>query len=331
MLSYANHRLQVLAESLEAMSTAVTSHGLNSITETGETSWPYVTLPSDQFEANAEHDTSFSRNHFVWTSPIVHDVNAWNVYNEAIYSNDEVPVNRHMFMNGVDGKVPVNGTGPFVPVHQFYSEITMPNILNNNSMNNFDTSSDPSFVTFTTWVSNLQSAALTGILPLPFLRDVYPEIFDASEQLSIYIEPIFDSFQETPEIVGYIQSLFEWNFFFSKFSSEGINLVCVVKNTCGDQFAYVINSDLATYISNDVVHNIIFADVSATSVIGLDEDDVSIDDIETTKETGFCIYSLTVYPTNDFRQSFKSNAVLYTVVVGIVMFIMVASFFAYDS
>jgi hypothetical protein len=323
LLSYTDHRLKVLAESLEAMSTAITSHGLNGITATGEIPWPYVTLPSDQFEANAEHDTSFSRNHFIWATPIVHDVEAWNTYNAEVFSNSDVPVNPFMFSYGIDGKLPINGTGPFVPIHQLYAEAPILNSVNN-SMINYDTSSDPNFRTFITLVSNLRSATLTGLLPLSFLRYSYPDAFDASELLSIYVEPVFSTFEETSEVVGYIQSLFEWKYFFASFNFDGIDIVCVIENTCSDQFAFAINNNLATYISKEDSYTKRLNDVSATSVIGLDTDDISSEEIEFAKAAGLCIYSLTVYPTKEFRESFNSNAVLYTAIVGLVMFSMVA-------
>ena len=311
------------------MSASITAHGLHIIEETPEISWPYVTLPSDEFAASAEHDISFSHHHFVWTSPIVSDIDAWNAYNAAIFNGSEIPISPYMFSyEEVIGKVPVNGTGPFVPIHQSYDENVVPSSINI-TMNNYDTASDPSLGKFTSFVSNLRHSALTGLLPLTFLRDSYPGIFDASEPLSIYIEPIFISFEDKSEIVGYIQSLFEWNFFFSKLSDEGIDIVCVVENTCGDQFAYVIRNNSATHISNDNARTERFDDISATTVIELN--DIPDDTLEIAKDSVFCRFTIKIYPTQESRNAFKSNAVLYTLVVGIVMLSMVASFFAYDS
>jgi hypothetical protein len=53
--------------------------------------------------------------------------------------------------------------------------------------------------------------------------------------------------------------------------------------------------------------------------------------IETAIAAGVCIYTLTIYPTGEFRQTFNSHAELYAVVVGIVMFVVVGAFFVYDQ
>ena len=64
-------------------------------------------------------------------------------------------------------------------------------------------------------------------------------------------------------------------------------------------------------------------------MLGLD--DISESNLEKAKAAGMCIYTMTIYPTEDFRQQFDANTALYTTVVGIIMLCMVGAFFAYDS
>lgn len=328
IIAYVIYELQVFAESVEALSDTLTAHGLHDESTLAEMTWPYVTVPLDLFNAHAEHVISFSRNNFVWFTPIVDDVNAWNHYSKIVSNDSEVPVTQYLFAFEASKKQPVNGTGPFIPIHQAYHKSTMPHSINA-SIVNYDTSSEPGLATTANQVSFLQHSILTGVLPLTFIRDSYPETFDDSEPLSVFVEPIFSTFEETSKIVGYVQSLFEWKFFFSKLSSDGLDIVCVLENTCGDLFTFTINHNSSYYNRSEDVHSKKFNDVSITTVIGIDSSDGS--NIEEAKAAGACIYTLTVYPTIDFRQKFDANAVLYTLIVGILMLSMVGAFFIFDS
>jgi hypothetical protein len=328
LLSYAEFEFRVLAEGLEAMSDAITSRGLINVSAAEDLAWPYVTIPIEEFEAHAGHETSFSRNHFVYTSTIVHNVTTWNIFNEAVFKGSNVSYNPYMFSydNGV--KLPTNGTGPFIPVHQVYNE-NMSATGNMSSINNFDTSSEPGLTAATTAVSMVRHSVLSRPLSLVFLRDVFPDTFDASAPLSMFVEPIFSTFKDTSVIVGYVQSLFDWSFFFLNLNVGSANIVCIVENTCGDYFAFIISKDTALYTTYEDARYQIFDDVSATMVIGAG--DISSGDLENAKEAGVCIYSLTIHPTIDFRKEFNANAVLYTVVIGLTMVSMISAFFAFDS
>ena len=309
------------------MSDSIVSRGLLNAT-IGEQAWPYVTLPIDEFAAHAGHETSFSRNHLVYTSPIIHDVSAWNVFNAAVSSGSKVPYKPYIFTNGKDGEVPANGTGPYIPIHQIYTENVSP-VSSNNSINNYDTFSEPGLATAFAVVSAVRHSALTRLLPLMFIRESYPEIFDGSEPLSMFVEPIFSNFQDTSEIVGYVQSLFDWKFFFSNLISDDVSIICVVENTCGDNFTYIISNHSALYTSFENARISMFDGTSATLVVGTGE--IPNGTIESEKAAGVCIYTLTVYPTKEFRKAFNANAVIYTVVIGMTMLSMVGAFFAYDS
>lgn len=328
IIAYVSYELRVFAESVEAFSDTLTAQGLLDDATLGEMTWPYVTVPLDVFNAHAEHVISFSRNKFVWFTPIIDDVNAWNQYRKFVSNDSDVPVSQYLFTFEASEKHPVNGTGPFIPIHQAYPNSILPHSINA-SIINYDTSSESGLATTANQVSFLRHSSLTGVLPLTFIRDSYPEMFDDSEPLSVFVEPIFSTFEETSKIVGYVQSLFEWKFFFSKLTSDGLDVVCVIENTCGDLFTFTINHNSSYYNLSEDVHSKKFNDVSATTVIGIDSSDGG--NIEEAKAAGACIYTLTVYPTIDFRQKFDANAVLYTLVVGILMLSMVGAFFTFDS
>lgn len=327
LLSYAHYELRILAESLEAMSDSITSHGLQSANTMGESAWPYVSLPLDAFEAHTEHVMSFSRNKLVYTTPIVNEIGDWNAFNAAIYGASNLSFSPYLFIQGTNGKQPANGTGHFLPVHQVHTEEDLL-LTSNSSLNNYDTSFEPGIAITVAAVSNVRRSVLSGLLSVHFIRDSFPLILDASEPLSIVVEPIFSTFQEKSEIVGYVQSLFQWKFFFSKFSTDGVSIICVVDNTCGDQITFILNKQSIEYVSYENARVFMFDGVSASAVIGAD--DVPNINSTTESETGICIYTLTIYPTIEFRQTFNANAVLCTVVVGLAMLSMVGAFFAFD-
>jgi hypothetical protein len=68
-------------------------------------------------------------------------------------------------------------------------------------------------------------------------------------------------------------------------------------------------------------------ELSVTFAIGMTYDNITL---EEAKEAGICMYSLTVYPTIEFRQSHDLHATLYSVAVGLTMAFMLSTFFAYD-
>jgi hypothetical protein len=328
ILSYSNFEFKSLSNSLESLSDSITLKGLQNTS----TEWPYISLPFFEFDTRTEHVTSLSRYDFVCTTPIVEDVAAWNVFNEAVFHASNKPFNPYMFKYDEDGKLPANGTGPFLPIHHVYTEAPLNSDINISiNVNNYEASSDPGFAKVTTVISNVQHAAISGLLSLTYFRDSYPEIFDATEPMSMFVKPIFSTLEEgTSEIVGYVQSLIEWKYFLSGFNANGAgNIVCVVENSCGDLFSFILSEKSIQYVSDEDAHVHKFDDIKATSVIGVD--DVPNGDVEKAKSAGVCIYTLTIYPTIEFRKEFNSNAVLYTVVIGVTMIIMVGAFFAYDS
>jgi hypothetical protein len=91
MLSYADKELVSQSEALEAMSDMFATYALAVAPTEEEPTWPYVTLPFDQFEDHAQHVTSFSYDGVVWVAPIVvDDVATWNTYCMEVMEEDNV-------------------------------------------------------------------------------------------------------------------------------------------------------------------------------------------------------------------------------------------------
>jgi hypothetical protein len=317
-----------LANSLGSLSDSITLNGL----QRGQDEWPYVALSGFEFDTHAVHVPPVSRDSFVCITPIVQEVDKWNIFNTALLRANNKPFNPYLFTYDEGGKQIANGTGPFLPVHHVYTKATVHSSTDETiNVNNYDASSDPDFAEAATVVNKLQRPAITGLLSLQYFRDSYPDMFHPSEPLSMLIFPIFRALEgQTKEIVGYAQSLVEWKYFFSLVDSHASgNFVCVVENTCGDQFAFLLSKQSAEYIRYENAFDNAFADIKATSVIGSYESPNG--GMENATEAGVCIYTLSIYPTIDFRNQFNANAIPYAVVIACTMFLMVGAFFSYDT
>ena len=327
MLSHAEKELVSQSEALEAMSDLFATYALAVAPSEDAPAWPYVTLPFDQFEDHAHHVTSFSYDGVVWIAPIVDDVTTWNTYCMEVMEGSDMPMSPQMFAFDNNGTRPVSGTGPFTPLHQVYPTPNVLSSINNGSIVNYNILSDPHVNQSTALVYDLDLLVLSRLLTIPLIRESYPEIFDETEPVSMLVEPIHMAFEETSEIVGYVQSIFKWTSFFSKFDGEGHSIICTIENTCGDLFAFEIEEQVATLVDTEYSKTIRMNDVFASSVIGIDDDDISLDEA---REAGICVFTLTVFPSIEFRQSYDLRAALFATVIGLTMFVMVASFFAYD-
>jgi hypothetical protein len=337
-LSYSLFKLKALAESSEALSHAITLYSRTSAPVSGSMGdWPYVTLPLISFREQATHVEMISFSKALWTAPIVTNVTTWEGYVRSNKNKSDVPISTTVFTYGnasqsQDGKADrmgktyMGGAGPFTPIHQVFPP-QPPFISNiNGSMINYDTSSEIGMNAINSIIQTIHKPVLSRLLPLDLIRESYPESLDSTEPLSLFVVPVYNV-DEGGRVVSYIQSLLEWQYLFTDIPVE--NVFCHVENTCGESFSYIINDDNATYVGMGDEHDTKFDGYSLSSLLALKYS--SMEDIDKETAAGVCVYTLTIYPTMEFRQSFNSNAGFYTAVVGITMFIMVGSFFAYDQ
>jgi hypothetical protein len=356
-MSYTNFQLSGLADSTEAVGHTIGVYGMKKASALGVAAWPYVTVPSQLFHDLMKHVRSISFSKAVWTVTLVNNVTGWEDYMQRNNDNNNNNPNNNTSKvpntsttiysygaNDTMGKLPISGSGPYTPVHQLYPfpPPILPSI--HTSMINLDTSSSEVGIRKAmTTVQAYQNSVLSGLLPLTWLREAYPGSLDDTEPLSLFLEPVHKEEDDNAAIyqepvdheggddettVAYVQSLVEWQYLFSTIPVAGV--LCYVENTCGDSFRYILNGppNHATLVrGTDASHRTI-QDISLSSVIGLE--DSSDAGIDMARQAGVCVYTLTIYPTVEFRNSFNIHAGAYTAVVGISMFLMVGAFFVYD-
>jgi hypothetical protein len=322
---------------MDALSDTLTAYGLNN----GST-WPYVVIPAIQFNEHAKHTLHMSHSNLVWTAPIVEDISLWEDFAQKINSNSTVPTSSAMFTygklpqheNGAKtmqmSKLPISDSGLFTPVHQMFP--SPPRFINsiNSSLINYETMSEVGIRATHTIVNNLNKAVISGLLPLSLIRDAYPETIDSTDPLSLFVEPVYASFDNFT-IVSYIHGLFEWGFLFSEISLEDQEKLIVVDSSCGEIFSYHIMQNKATYIGNGDLHDNTFDKYRLSSVIGLKESSVHEDDINEALDAGVCVYTLTIYPTQELRDAFNANPKVYAAIIGLTMASMIGAFFLYDQ
>jgi hypothetical protein len=332
--------LKELAASMEAFSHSFTSYGMLAAPMSGEIDQLFVTLPAIHFEENAEHVFAISYSNALWTAPVVRNATLWQEYSKSYSNGSALHFNSNMFVYGElplntsdgsikMGKLPVSGDGPFTPITQLYP--SPPSFVTNinGSIINYDTSSDMVVNATNTFVNILRDKpVLSGLIPKSLFRDAYPETLNAVEPISLFVQPIHSDFSKT-KIVAYIQSIFEWEFLFSEIPYDGDRVLCYVENTCGDSFAFTLHGDSVDYNGIGDPHYKTFDEYSKSSIVGLqDSSEAGLQDALT---AGVCVYTLTIYPTPEFRNSFNSNADVYAFIVGTTMTFMVATFFIYDQ
>jgi hypothetical protein len=320
-------------KSLEALSDVMTSYSMAS-----SSVWPNVTLPSKEFELHMYHSIEASFVDLIWMAPIVENALLWEEYSQSITNGSNVPSSPSIFAYGSvpndvnkgpmkRGKLPIDGRGPFTPIHQMFPS-PPPFISNvNGTIVNYDTSSDQSINATHSSVTSLFQPVLSGLLPLFLIRDAYPEFLEAEEPLSLFVAPIYKDFDHVT-VMSYVEGLFQWKFIFSKISVGRANLLCFVESTCGDSFSFIVDGENTSYIGIGDAHEKKFDAIHSSTVIGLP--DISETGIEKATKAGVCVFTLTLYPTIEFRQTFNSNAVVYSAIVGLAMVFMSGSFFFYD-
>jgi hypothetical protein len=221
------------------------------------------------------------------------------------------------------GKVPVTSLGPYMPIHQFYPSPLpfIPNI--NATIVNYETGSEERVYTAYNPTDAIKDSVLSDLLLLKIFRDAYPESWDETEPLSLFFQPVFRDF-EGSTIVAFVESIFQWRFLFTDILDEEQSVMCFVESTCGANFSIRVDEHDSTFIGFGDAHDKQFDENGITATLGFSHHN------DDTASTSACIYTLTVYPTIEYREQYNEKAALYAVVLGIAFATMVAAFFAYD-
>jgi hypothetical protein len=136
------------------------------------------------------------------------------------------------------------------------------------------------------------------------------------------MEPIYSKYEEHPTMVGVLVALVSWANILNRLLVNGENgIICVIEDTCGMAFSYVLNGQWATFLGIGDHHD--------TKWDGY-EHNVQLELYQAVTDK-FCLHRLKVYPTAAFRDGYITSQPLIFTAVVLLAFLLTASVFVlYD-
>lgn len=201
----------------------------------------------------------------------------------------------------------------------------------NASIINLDLYTNPSFKRMMDDVLEIKHEMLSEAVDLDFiLKYIYSNYTDNGHPLSYILMPVFGGVTENAsDVVGFLAGELTWQAFFVDVLPKGTKGILVdIYETCGSEFTYTIYGHEATFDGRGDLHDsrydgmkrsYPFAEFARYDGAG---EDASIN---------HCDYTINIYPTVEFEESFyTSGPAIYTAVV-VLVFVATACIFAlYD-
>jgi hypothetical protein len=145
---------------------------------------------------------------------------------------------------------------------------------------------------------------------------------------SFLVSPVFEELNDPKaKMVGVLLSVVSWDRYLANLLPEGVNgIVCVLKNSCGQSYTYVVNGNGASYLGEGDFHDPRYRST---------EVNIPLFDYlypnRTSRVRGHCEYRLFVYASSEYQTSTSSNTpVIFTSVVAVTFFLVVVTFVVYD-
>ncbi|CAB9531601.1 Receptor-type guanylate cyclase gcy (Partial), partial [Seminavis robusta] len=131
------------------------------------------------------------------------------------------------------------------------------------------------------------------------------------------------------EIVGVIQGGVIWNTYFESILPEGTkNITVILENQCNQTFTYNVGGETGEFQGLEDLHDPKYDYLELGSnindVIGIDRDQFTV-------TRGNCDYSIRVYPSNEFEESYYTNRpTTYALALAFVFIFTCSVFLLYD-
>ena len=334
----------------------------------GSGAWPDVTL--NRFAVKTLGVNAMARASLIAFAPLVTDMNrnSWETYAaksdpmlellelsdslREIESRSNVPTPKtlsHGDYTKPDGIFRIeNGTvvldkgpGPYFPLWQVAPAVEGAQLIMFNQM------SDPDRANAISSMLNASRPVVSEV----FSDDTFDQAKENaySKTRGVLYFPVFDAFVNG-KVVGAISAEFNWedNFrYILPAHSKGI--ICVLENTCGQQFTYMIEGEDAVFLGTGDLHNAKYDDMeeSTTYIEFLQTYDVAtLYTKEVVDSSGFaqgkrnrrldengngCLYSLHLYPSAEFESLYVTRQpVHFALFVMLIFAFTCIVFIAYD-
>jgi class 3 adenylate cyclase len=125
---------------------------------------------------------------------------------------------------------------------------------------------------------------------------------------TIVVVPVFESFEAGAPIAGHLFAIVPWVVYFQEKRSTGTEpVIAVVTSSCGHAFTFEIHDHSPILLAESDIHDPTYEDMAESGPLG-----------EYTQDS--CHFTLTVYPTAEYEDSYTSNNPLYYMLVVLAIF-----------
>ena len=309
---------------------------LTSYTLSAGMEWPNVVIP--HFEIRSKEARELSGAELIAFAPIVSkdDKSIWEAFavksqgwiQEGLelqgltdVSSGMIAEQMHSFSN--EGGITQKEEELFVPLWQIGSAPT------NTSIVMMDLYTHPSFKRMIDDVLEIKHTLLSEVLDLDFLLDASTDAH-GKQARSYVLTPVFETFDDDAEVVGFLIAVVPWKDYFVDELPDGANgFVVNAKDTCGSDFTYTINGPEAEYHGKGGLQDSKFEYIRQSSEFA---EHMRYDGDFNSSSIKHCRYTLNVYPSVEYRESFESyEPILFAMVVAAVFFFTIFVFAVYDA
>jgi hypothetical protein len=285
---------------LESFSTSITSIALDH-----ESTWPNITVP--HFEVRGDRFRAAIDARLVSFCPIVTDVEEWNDYSVEHQawmaesyewrgeedSPDPIPTQVYRVLEG-GTMVPEQDKVEYCPLWQ-QSEAP-----NDTSVINFNLLSHDIFGRVFDLMRYFKAPVLSQAFDPSTLLGSGARL-DTDHPESILVHPVFAEFDYTT-VVGAVIAVIPWDTYFSDLLHYGANgVICVIVDTCGDDFTYRVDGPRATYLGKGDLHNPKYDFLEHVAAVDFSKSQ------EVDGEGNHCGYTLHLFPAEDLEQEYYTN------------------------
>jgi len=208
--------------------------------------------------------------------------------------------------------------GPHVPLWQSYPA------PRNAFVVNFNLLSSPEFQELINVTMSTRRAVLSNVID-NFVLFGSARTIDVDPK-SVAIQPIFQSFDDAAQIVGYLIVVMPWYIYFNDvLSNEADPVYCVLRNSCGEAFTYRVAGRDATFMGEGDWHDPRYDDLELSSnflAYQKGYGDVKHHYALHHSVESVCAFSLHVYPTQEMEDRYHTEWPIYITmaVIGVFAF-----------
>lgn len=115
--------------------------------------------------------------------------------------------------------------------------------------------------------------------------------------------PVFSSFEDNSALAGVFIAIVPWEKFFSNILVDGTDpIMLVVSNTCDEIFSFEVNGSHVTFLAEEDLHDPRYDDLVSEGPFA-----ELYNPGEHANLSEHCIYTMKIYPTQSFEDSYKTN------------------------